>query len=459
MLNDDPRAVPEHPSAPLHGAEILSVSALNRLARTALERSLPLLRVSGELSNLVRAPSGHLYFTLKDARAQVRCTMWRGRAQTLPFRPENGMQVEARALVTLYEARGDFQLNVDGMRPGGAGNLFEAFIRLKEKLAAEGLFDTERKRAVPRYPTRIGVVSSPAAAALQDVIATLRRRAPHVELIVYPSAVQGDSAAASLVTMIETASARAAGDGVDVLLLVRGGGSLEDLQAFNDETLARAIHACSVPVVCGVGHESDFTIADFAADQRGATPTAVAELASAGYYEAGQRLDSFARALPRALQSRLDTLAQRLDRAALRLVHPRERIVNALENVARLRDRLVLGVTHRASRDAARVDLLALRLRSARPDLRVKAEHCTRLAERLAQVGKRLIAQRDDRLTALAAHLEHLAPDAVLARGFSITRNARGEIVRDAAGVEVGDGIHVELARGRLGATVSASER
>ena len=261
-------------------APILTVSALNRLARETLEAALPLMWIGGEISNLTRAASGHLYFTLKDGSAQVRCTMWRNRAQLLAFRPQNGMQVEARALVTLYEARGDFQLSVEAVRPAGMGDLFEAFKRLKDKLAAEGLFDAEAKRALPRFPRAIGLITSPAAAALRDVLVTLERRAPQLSIVLYPVPVQGADAAARLTDAVRRASARAHQDGIEALVLVRGGGSLEDLWSFNDEALARALRHCSVPVISGVGHETDFTIADFAADLRAPTPTAAAEMAA-----------------------------------------------------------------------------------------------------------------------------------------------------------------------------------
>ncbi len=262
---------------------VIAVSALNRMAREALEAALPLLWVGGEISNLTRASSGHVYFTLKDASAQVRCAMWRNRAQLLAFRPENGMRVEARALVTLYEARGDYQLNVEALRPAGIGNLFEAFNRLKARLAAEGLFDPDQRRPLPRFPRAVGIVTSLQAAALRDVLVTLRRRAPHLPVVLYPAPVQGADAAARLVAAVRDAGRRAPQDGIDLLLLVRGGGSIEDLWSFNDEALARALRACPLPVVCGVGHETDFTIADFAADLRAPTPTGAAEIASAGW--------------------------------------------------------------------------------------------------------------------------------------------------------------------------------
>ncbi|HND99538.1 MAG TPA: exodeoxyribonuclease VII large subunit, partial [Plasticicumulans sp.] len=257
--------------------DIVSVSALVRQARGLLEMNLPMLWVEGEISNLARPASGHLYFTLKDEFAQVRCAMFRTRALLLREAPANGRQVLVRARVTLYEARGEFQLVVESLEPAGEGRLRRAFEALRARLEAEGLFDAAHKRAIPRLAQRIGVLTSPAGAALRDVLTTLARRAPQIPVIVYPVPVQGDGAAAKIIAMLKTAAARAE---CDVLLLVRGGGSLEDLQAFNDEALARAVRACPIPVIAGIGHETDVSITDLVADLRAATPTAAAVAAS-----------------------------------------------------------------------------------------------------------------------------------------------------------------------------------
>ncbi len=434
----------------IQSAPVLSVSALNRLAREALESALPLLWVGGEISNLTRAASGHVYFTLKDANAQVRCAMWRNRAQLLPFRPENGMRVEARALVTLYEARGDYQLNVEALRPAGIGDLFEAFNRLKEKLAAEGLFDAARRRPLPRFPRGIGIVTSPAAAALRDVLVTLRRRAPHLPVVLYPTPVQGLDAAERLRAALREAGARAARDGIDLLLLVRGGGSIEDLWSFNDEMLARAIRACPLPVVVGVGHETDFTIADFAADLRAPTPTGAAELASAGWHAAHGELAALTPRLARGLQRRLETLAQSLDRAALRLVHPRERLRRAGADVTALASRLHTAMQRRLERCRYRHAALEVRLAGRKPDLLARIGRCHELARRLTLAGRSLVDAREARLTALSAHLQHLAPQAVLARGYAIARDAEGRVLRSSAAVAAGDAVSVQLAAGSL---------
>ncbi|MDR2260822.1 MAG: exodeoxyribonuclease VII large subunit [Azoarcus sp.] len=436
---------------------IIDVSTLNRLVRNALEAVLPLLWVSGEISNLTRAGSGHIYFTLKDAQAQVRCAMWRNRAQLLSFRPENGMRVEARALATLYEARGDYQLNVETLRPAGVGDLFEAFRRLKNKLAEEGLFDPARRRPLPAYPRAIGIITSPAAAALRDVLATLRRRAPGLPAVLYPCAVQGNDAPRQLREALENAGRRAARDGIDLILLVRGGGSLEDLWAFNDEALARALAACPVPVVSGIGHETDFTIADFAADLRAPTPTGAAELASAGYHGAPGLLASAARRMRQAIVRQLEISAQRADRCALRLIHPRERLRHARENIARHEQRLRQAMAAHLGEASRRLVQLDVRLNARRPAIDARQTQLDSLALRLARAPRILLATQRQKLDTLAANLQHLGPYAVLARGYGIVRDADGGILRSAAAARPGDALDIQLADGRLAATVTTA--
>ena len=386
------------------GLRILSVAELLRSVRDTLERRFPLSWVRGELSNLSRAPSGHLYFTLKDASAQVDCVMFRSRAATLDWEPREGVQVELRALPTLYEPRGRFQLTVEGMRRAGLGPLYERFLRLKEKLGAEGLFDPAAKRALPAHPRRIGIVTSLAAAALRDVLTTLSRRNPAIEVIVYPAPVQGEGAADRVATMLARASRRAE---CDVLLLVRGGGSIEDLWPFNEETVARAIRACRIPVVVGVGHETDFTIADFAADQRAPTPTAAAELASPARAELLGRLADCVRCLAREMLRKIQYASQRLDGSTKRLVHPAARLRANRDLVVQLKGRLAFGVAHRLHRCQA---------------------HLARLGATLASVD----------------------PTAVLARGYSITSDAQGQVVRRAASVVPGERITTRLAEGSI---------
>lgn len=437
--------------------QILSVSALNRLARNVLESALPLMWVGGEISNLTRASSGHVYFTLKDANAQVRCTMWRNRAQLLAFRPENGMRVEARALVSLYEARGDYQLNVEALRPAGIGNLFEAFNRLKEKLAAEGLFDAELRRPIPRFPRGIAIVTSPAAAALRDVLATLRRRSAHLRVTLFPAPVQGPDAPQGLIQALRHAGQRAQGDETDLVLLVRGGGSIEDLWAFNDEALARAIRHCPLPVISGVGHETDFTIADFVADLRAATPTGAAELASAGFHAAQGDQVVLGQRLHRAIVRRLENLAQRVDRCALRLIHPRQQLRLSAAKLDTLSQQLKRGMRYTLVRTQQQRDHLALRLSNQRPRLSPLRQRVATLDARLKRSIQAQLQTQRQHVSALGTHLEHLDPTAVLARGYSITRDRDGRVIRSVQQVAAGDALSIELSDGHLDGVVRSS--
>jgi len=435
-------------------SRVISVSELNRLARVALETSLPLLWVGGEISNLTRAASGHIYFTLKDAQAQVRCAMWRNRAQVLSFRPENGMRVEARALVTLYEARGDYQVNVETLRLAGTGNLAEAFRRLKDKLAAEGLFDPARRRPLPVFPRGIGIVTSPAAAALHDVLVTLRWRAPGLPVMIYPASVQGIDAPRQLCAALAAAARRREMDGIELILLVRGGGSLEDLWAFNDEALARAIAAFPLPIVSGIGHETDFTIADFAADLRAPTPTGAAELASAGYFSAREALAVTAWHLRQSIARQLETLSQRTDRCALRLVHPRDRLKRARENAIYQEQRLRQLMAICLGEYAHRLSKLELRLNARIPTPVVLRKQIDGIGERLDRAAHALITARRQKLGTLSTGLRQLNPDAVLTRGYSIIRNTDGHIVRTTAGLNPGDPLAVQLGEGSVDVTV-----
>jgi exodeoxyribonuclease VII large subunit len=394
------------PVAPAAG--VVTVSQLLRNVRDALERRFALTWVRGELSNVSRAPSGHCYFTLKDDGAQVDCVMFRSRLAAVDWELRNGEQVEVRALATLYEPRGRFQLTVEAMRRAGLGPLYERFVRLKTRLEQEGLFDPAAKRALPGHPRCIGVVTSLAAAALRDVLTTLARRNPSIPVIVYPVPVQGEGAAGRIAAMLARAGARAE---CDVLLLVRGGGSLEDLWQFNEEAVARAIRACPLPVVVGVGHETDFTIADFAADRRAPTPTAAAELASPSRAELAARLAECARCLAREMRRRLQYAAQGLDACARRLVHPAERLRSSQQLVTQLSARLGFSFLH-------------------------------------------AVRSCEARLARLGAALGSLDPQAVLARGYSITYTGAGEVLRDAARVQPGETLRTALARGEVHSVV-----
>lgn len=431
-------------------SEAISVSALNRRVREQLEGGFPLCWVAGEISNLTQAASGHVYFSLKDAGAQVRCTLWRGKAQLLGWRLENGQKVEARVLVTLYEPRGEFQLNVEAVRRAGQGDLHQRFLQLKAKLEAEGLFDPALRRPLPVFPRRIGIVTSPQAAALRDVLTTFRRRAPHVSLTLYPAPVQGEGAG----ERIASALAVAAGDGNDLVLLCRGGGSIEDLWAFNEEVVARAIRATAVPVVCGVGHETDFTIADFAADLRAPTPTAAAELAAPDRNALFERLDELGRHLAVRARRKLMDTSQQLDWLGCRLTHPAERIARKREDLSRLETRMFGAAMRRLDLQRHRLHLGEQRLSAAKPRTSGQQQKLNALALRLAHAGEKAVAGSSARLHSAAASLRQLDPHAVLKRGYALARDKNGKIVRHAAQLLPGDAIQLAFGQGNARATV-----
>lgn len=430
---------------------VVSVSELNRQVRRTLEEGFPLLWVGGEISNLTRAASGHVYFSLKDEAAQARCVMFRSRAQSIPWKLENGQQVEARATISLYEPRGEFQLGIETLRRAGLGRLFEAFGRLRSRLEAEGVFANERKRELPRFPRRIGIVSSPQAAALRDVLVALRRRAPHVEAIIYPTLVQGDKAAAEIAGAIATAGRR---NECDLLLIVRGGGSIEDLWAFNEEVVARAILASSLPTVCGVGHETDTTIADYVADLRAATPTAAAELATQEWHAATREIAEVTGTLTRAIQHRLTTRQQQLDHLSLRLIHPAQRLAQANSRLALQSSRLGAALARNLVRQRERLNRASLGLGRIAPRADKHRGRLGLLAQRLGAAVRHQQEQRRSRVDALSAALRHLDPEAILTRGYSIVRDAQGALVTDAAKLRPGQAINLRLASGQAEATV-----
>ncbi|MEC5216588.1 exodeoxyribonuclease VII large subunit [Actimicrobium sp. GrIS 1.19] len=424
---------------------VLTVSALNQAVSRMLEQQFPLLWVAGEVSNFTKAASGHWYFSLKDASAQVRAVMFRGRAQYAGFVPREGDKVEVRSLVTLYAARGDFQLSVEAIRRAGVGNLYEAFLRLKQQLQSEGLFDPARKRSLPYFPHVIGIVTSPQAAALRDVLTTLRRRAPHIRVILYPSPVQGEGAAQRICRAIETASRRAE---CDVLLVCRGGGSIEDLWSFNDEAVARAIAACSMPVIAGIGHETDVTIADFVADLRAATPTAAAELAARPHEEWLALVTDAALTLSRRIHRRLADRAQTLDWLSHRLISPAATIRLEQNRLSGLQTRLG-GAARTPLNDARHAwRLLASRLKAQLPDSRTARLRVTDCAHRLGISFTTGSARQRQQLSALTAQLELLNPQRTLERGYAIIVDARGEIVRATQQLQAREHITVRLARG-----------
>jgi exodeoxyribonuclease VII large subunit len=463
---------------------VLTPSRLNAEAQVFLEENFGVVWIEGELSNLARPGSGHWYFTLKDRRAQVRCAMFRGRNARVRFRPEDGMQVLLRGRVSLYVGRGEFQVVVDAMEPAGEGALRLAFEQLRARLAEEGLFADERKRPLPALPRRIAVITSPTGAAVRDVLSVLARRWPIAEVVLVPTSVQGDAATAEIVAAFERVARWCEtdpGSAPDLVVAGRGGGSLENLWCFNEEAVARAIVACPVPVVSAVGHESDYTIADFVADLRAPTPSAAAELATPDVAEWRSAFAAAGNALVVAQRRRLAATSETVDRARRRLKHPgrlledraqrvdelalraRRRTEAALarrgEALEALRGRLTAaGPLGRLAADRRLLDQLATRLRRASPAAALPAHgrHVAELERRLerAEAGRR--AALGDALANRVAQLRAMDPLAVVDRGYALLTHppADGErfgaLVRDAAEVAPGTTLHARLARGTL---------
>lgn len=438
--------------APPPDRQVLTPAQLNTLARDLLEGSFGSVWVEGELSNVSRPASGHLYFTLKDARAQVRCALFRQKAAWLRFAPADGMRVLARGKLTLYEPRGDYQLVLDTMEEAGEGALRRAFEQLKQRLAAEGLFEAARKRTLPAFVGRLAVLTSPRGAAVRDVLSVLARRFPLLEVDVVPVPVQGEGAAVEIQRALRAVFAAGRHD---VVLLTRGGGSLEDLWAFNDEGLARLVAAAPVPVVSAVGHEIDTSLTDFAADVRAATPSAAAELLVpergellARVARLGQRLDQ---AHARAARER----AQRLDQAWLRLQawRPHARLERGRARLAELAHRLALAARRRREAPAARLQALAARLAAQHPARRldVRAQQLAALGARQRQAIARTLERRRARLQETTRALAAVSPLATLARGYAILTDADGRVLRAPADATPGQRLQARLAGGTLG--------
>ena len=435
--------------------EILSVSALARSVRDLLEHRYPLLWVAGEISNFTLAKSGHVYFILKDHEAQVRCVMFRHRHQYLDWQPREGMQVEAQALVTLYEPRGDFQLNVETMRRAGLGARFEAFLRLREKLEKEGLFDAAHKRALPEFPRVVGVVTSLQAAALRDVLTTLRRRNPSITVVIYPAPVQGEGAAGKIAEILRIAGERRE---CEALLLVRGGGSIEDLWAFNEEIVARAIRACPIPVVTGIGHETDFTIADFAADHRAPTPTAAAELLSPDRASLLASIGALAVRLGARAQRDLEARMQHVDHLARRLIHPGTTLRVQGDVLGQLRRRHGQAMSRILTESRWHIAELRQRARIHLPNLTEHSALSQRLIARLRAATSLGLERPAAACARLLLSLAHLDPAAVLERGYSIVQRKDGAVVRDSSVLVVGEAVALRFARGRARARIDGKD-
>jgi exodeoxyribonuclease VII large subunit len=439
---------------PASAAPVVPVSLLVGTARLVLERNLPLMWVAGEISNCTRAASGHYYFSLKDEGAQVRCVLFRQKAQLQGTTLRDGLQVEVRATATIYEARGEFQLNVEVVRLAGVGRLYAAFDRLKTQLEARGWFAAERKRPLPAHARRVGVITSPAGAALHDVLTTLARRFPSIPVVVYPTPVQGAGAAESIAAAIRLANHRAE---CDVLVVCRGGGSIEDLWAFNEEAVARAVFESAIPVVSGVGHETDFTICDFVADLRAPTPTAAATLAVPDCVELRARSASLGMRLRRALERQLERAMQRADEAGRRLRHPAERLHDRRLALSGLAARIASAGGRRLERDGERVERAGERLaRVFASPLRPVPAHGARAA-RFAAAGRTLIDGVSRRLQHAAQALALLDPKAVLERGYGFVTDEAGRVVSSAAALRPGQAVRIGFAHDEADALITAT--
>ncbi len=388
---------------------MLTVSELNRLTKNILEQNFPLFWLSGEVSNFTRAASGHWYFSLKDAGAQVRCVMFKGRNSYVDFTPREGDKIEARCTVTLYEARGDFQLTVEFVQRAGLGALFEAFEKLKSKLSNEGLFDKQTKRAIPKHPKKIGIITSADAAALKDVLSTLKRRMPSIPIIIYPTPVQGKGVAQLIANAINTAHERAE---CDVLIICRGGGSIEDLWQFNEEVVARAIANCTIPTISGVGHETDFTICDFVADVRAATPTAAAELATLSLDESLSKIKQLKLILAKNIQFTLNQKTQALDYLARRLISPSQQIAQQKTQLTQMTYRLNNGIAQQ-------------------------------------------IQRKQQSVLNISQNLRHLNPQAVLTRGYAFVQNKAGNIMSSSAQLQAGEDVTLTFGTGSAEANIT----
>lgn len=438
---------------------IFSVSQLNRRAKQLLETHLPLIWVSGELSNLAKPSSGHWYFSLKDKQAQVRCAMFRGANQRLKWNPESGQQVLIRARVSLYEGRGEYQLIAEHMEAAGSGLLQQQYEALKEKLNSEGLFDQQRKKDLPAFPTQIGVITSPTGAAIHDILSVLKRRYPIAPITIFPVSVQGENAATEMVAAIHKAERY---QQCDILVIGRGGGSIEDLWAFNDELLARTIAHCHIPIVSAVGHEVDFTIADFVADQRAPTPSASAEIITPDLNEWQQTLDDYQQQLSIHCQRKIQQQRQQLMFTHKRLRHPKDKIKIQSDQLTRIEKTLTQLITRQLDLQTNQALQLRARLLQQHPQKKIRSN-----TEKVAQLNQLLtkgintqINQKQQSFINSVNLLNAINPLTVLSRGYSMTSQKNGAFIKSYKEVNIGDEISTQLSQGNIISVVkSCSEK
>lgn len=440
----------------MQNPDIYTVSRLNSEVRLTLELQFQQLWLVGEVSNFVAAASGHWYFSLKDQAAQVKVAMFKQANRYATVRPQNGQQVLIRARISVYEPRGEYQLLAEFIEPAGAGLLKQQFEQLKAKLAAEGLFAPERKQPLPANPRRVGVITSPTGAAVRDIITVLARRAPGIELIIYPCQVQGETAAAQLRNMLSSAIRR---NEVDVLIIGRGGGSIEDLWCFNDEALARAVADCPIPIVSAVGHEIDFALTDFVADVRAATPSAAAELVSPDQSQYLVALTQLQQRLSRAMRRQLAQQQPRLIQLQQRLqqLHPQRRLEQQQQRLDELQLRLQRRMQQHLQTARRQHSYLQQSLQHLSPAKAIKQQQLQlqQLAKRLQQAQQQQLKYSSQQLARLSAQLHTVSPLATLARGYSISFDSQQQALTSSAQLKVGDAISTRLAQGSFSAVVT----
>ncbi|OGT72400.1 MAG: exodeoxyribonuclease VII large subunit [Gammaproteobacteria bacterium RIFCSPLOWO2_02_FULL_57_10] len=442
---------------PAPSRDVISVTSLNRMARSLLENHFPNVIVEGEISNLSMPGSGHWYLTLKDEGSQIRCAMFRNRNMSARFRPRDGMQVIVRGRLSIYEGRGDYQLIADAIEEAGDGALRRRFEMLKQKLAAEGLFAEERKRAMPEHVRHIGVITSATGAVIRDIVSVLGRRFPAIRITLIPVVVQGTEAPAAIVRAIAIANRRREELGLDVLIVGRGGGSLEDLQAFNEESVARAIHDSALPIVSAVGHETDFTIADFVADLRAPTPSAAAELLSPDQNDYLQVFSGYELLFTKAIRERLRQSSQQLVWLIKQLKHPGRRLQEHAQTLDMLEGRLLRATHNHLARTGHGLQELHNRLLLQSPAnvVRQFGMRQDALLHRLHQALRRNLRERQSQLAALARGLDSVSPLSTLRRGYSITFDEQGQVLRSTEALQIGDSITTRLNEGSVRSTVT----
>ena len=434
--------------------DIYSVSRLNREVRTILETAFPLLWIEAELSNFARPASGHWYFSLKDEAAQVKCAMFKNRNQLVKVLPANGKQVLVRARIGLYEPRGDYQLIIEHMEEAGDGALRRQFDLLKNKLANEGLFDAAHKKEIPETATRVGIITSPTGAAIHDILTTLKRRFPMQKTIIYPTPVQGKGACNNIAAAINKANER---QEIDVLIVARGGGALEDLWEFNEEVVARAIYDSTIPVITGIGHEVDFTIADFVADQRAATPTAAAELISPDRVQQLQKLSSIESRFIYLIQKNLQQKQQEVDWLTKRIRHPKERLQILKNKLNQLNQRNMSSIKNSLSNIRYKIALFDAKIQQHEPSqriqqLRLRYKH---INERFRRTTKQTLMNKSQKLQHLVHTLDALSPLHTLKRGYAIVKDENNNIISQSEKLNIGQQIKTELNQGQIFSTIT----